>query len=394
MPVRILHLIETLGPGGAERLLYTNLRHLDRTRFAGIVCPLYDRSDHWGPAIREMGYLVKSPKLRGRLDWRRGLFRLRDLMRAEQINLIHTHLYGANLYGRFLARALGVPVLTTLHNPDHNPEVLTDNPSMSHLKFRLARMLDRWTSHYLGFRWIAVSEYVRAQAIQWISLRPDTIDVIYNGIEVNAFSSEVETRRTRIRAALGFKENEPLMLTLGRLNPQKGQRYLIQALPEIVASYPSARLLVVGTGPRSIQDDLQKTAAALGVARNTDFLGVRRDVADLLAGCDLFLFPSVYEGMGIALVEAMAAGRACIASHVGAIPEVVVDGTSGLLVKPRDSKALAAAVLDLLSDSGRRSQLGARAQERARLLFDVGTSVRRLQEVYEKTLDEWSRRHR
>jgi glycosyltransferase involved in cell wall biosynthesis len=389
MPIRVLHLIESLGVGGAERLLYSILKHLDRTRFESIVCPLYTTEDHWGSAIRGLGYLVKSPELKGRWNWRRGVIGLRELVRADNIDLIHSHLYDANFYGRLLGRNLHIPIVTSLHNPDYNPEILKDDPRLNRVKLCLSCMLDKWTSHLWGGRWIAVSEYVKADAIQRISLPPEKIDVVYNGVEVKLFSNAGEGPRARLRAALGIKEDEPILLTLGRLHPQKGQLYMIQALPKILAAYPTTRLLIVGSGSACFQSALQAKAESLGIARNTFFLGIRRDVVDLLAACDLFVFPSILEGMGLALVEAMAAGRACVASRVGPIPEVVEEGETGLLVEPRNPEGLAAAVVELLSDPGRRSRMGRRAQERARRLFDIETCVQRLQNVYTKTLDEW-----
>jgi glycosyltransferase involved in cell wall biosynthesis len=171
------------------------------------------------------------------------------------------------------------------------------------------------------------------------------------------------------------------------VSPQKGLLYAIRALPAVREKYPGAYLVSVGaTSDMRWLSRLEAEADSLGVARYVRFLGVRRDIPDLLRCCDLFVFPSLYEGLGISLVEAMASGRACVASRVGPIPEVIRHGVNGWLVPPADVRALADAVCLLLNDEGRRKRLGVSAAESARPRFHPEAAARKLEGVYEAAL--------
>jgi glycosyltransferase involved in cell wall biosynthesis len=171
------------------------------------------------------------------------------------------------------------------------------------------------------------------------------------------------------------------------VSPQKGLLYAIRALPAVREKYPEAYLVSVGaTSDKRWLSRLEAEADSLGIARYVRFLGVRRDIPDLLRCCDLFVFPSLYEGLGISLVEAMASGRACVASRVGPIPEVIRHGVNGWLVPPADVRALADAVCLLLNDEERRKRLGAYAAESTRPRFHPEAAARKLEGVYEAAL--------
>jgi glycosyltransferase involved in cell wall biosynthesis len=169
--------------------------------------------------------------------------------------------------------------------------------------------------------------------------------------------------------------------------------YAVRALPEILKQYPTAQLLSVGatTDPRWTAE-LKREAETLGVADHFHMLGARANVVDFLRACDIFVFPSLYEGLGIALIEAMAAGCVCVATNTGPIPEVVQDGKDGVLVPSADAEALARAICDLLGDPARRSQLGTAAKQTAFSKFQPKEQAERLTHVYESVLA--TQRHR
>jgi glycosyltransferase involved in cell wall biosynthesis len=176
-------------------------------------------------------------------------------------------------------------------------------------------------------------------------------------------------------------------LNVARLSPQKGLHHAIDALPRILATHPRAHLLSVGAQDhREWLDDLRRRSAERGVAGHVHFLGPRRDIPDLLRASDVFLFPSLFEGLGLALIEAMASGCVCVASAVGPIAGIVRDGVDGLLVPPGDAAALARAVLEAMSDAARRRMLAASAKETAARRFDPGAAADRLEAIYERVL--------
>jgi glycosyltransferase involved in cell wall biosynthesis len=179
------------------------------------------------------------------------------------------------------------------------------------------------------------------------------------------------------------------LLNVARVSPQKGLIYALRALPEILPQYPTVHLLSVGGTPDPAwRKQVEQEAAALVVADHFHLLGPRRDVIDFLRACDVFIFPSLYEGLGIALIEAMAAGCACVASSAGPIPEVVTDGEDGILVPPGNPQALAAAVSRLLSDESLRVRLGTAASETALRRFRPEESAATLTRIYQELLDQ------
>jgi glycosyltransferase involved in cell wall biosynthesis len=175
-----------------------------------------------------------------------------------------------------------------------------------------------------------------------------------------------------------------ILLNVARVSPQKGLVYALRALPAILKQYPTAQLVSVGaTTDQSWVDQLQREATTLGVSDHFHVIGRRRDVTDFLRACDVFIFPSLYEGLGIALIEAMAAGCACVATSAGPIPEVVTDGEDGILVPPGDADAIATAVCELLSDESLRTQLGTAASNTAFSRFQPEKSAAALTRIYE-----------
>ncbi len=381
--VRVLHLIEDLGPGGAEGLLYVNLSRLDRSRFDGIVCHLYDRALHWRQPIVDLGYPVISLGMTSIFDGGRGLLRLWRLLGREPVDLIHTHLYGANLLGRFAGRLRGVPVVGSLHNPDYEPSALRDNPALSPAKLGFLRLMDRVSCWIGSPQFVAVSEYVRQSAVKYLGISPVRTQVIYNAVDLKAFGPTGGCPEF-LRVELGLGLNDPVVLCVARLDPQKGLRYLIEAIPALVGQFPGLRVLFVGGGPPATRTSLLMLAKKLGIDSHVKFLGVQADVRAYLQLCDVFVLPSLYEGMGIALVEAMAMERACVASRVGAIPEVVADGRSGILVGPGDPSALAVAIARLLGDPALRDQMGVEGRRIVSERFNVDRNIVELETLYHR----------
>lgn len=386
MPVTILHLIEDLGSGGAERLLYVNLSRLDRGRFSGRVCHLYDRATHWRQPILDLGYPVTSLGLGSIRDLPRGVARLRRILREEPVDVVHTHLYGANLVGRAAAALAGVPVVSSIHNPDYEPAVLKDNPALFPAKVWGLNRLDRLTTRIARPHFVAVSEYVRESAVRYLGIRPDRATVIYNPVDLSRFRRGPDTvaAGSQVRRDLNIDPNERVLLSVARLDPQKGLRYLVEALPAIVRDFPDTIAVFVGGGSPESRAALETLAATLGVRRNIRFAGVQADITSYLEMCDLFVLPSLYEGLGIALVEAMAMERPCVASATTAMPEVVADGVSGLLVPPADAAGLAAAIVRLLRDPALRARMGVEGRRIAEERFDVSRNIHQLEAVYER----------
>ena len=380
----VAHVIETLGPGGAERLLYTNLKHFDPERIVSTVITVYSHATHWVEPIRELGVNVVSLDCRSARDIPKGVNRLRNWLRANRPDLIHSHLWAANIISRVAGRLAGVPVISSVHNPDHEPQAWSDGAQVSTPKRHTVKALDRWTAKMGNEKLIAVSDYVRHSAGRDLHFSLDAIELVYNPFDVDLMKAPAGKSRAELLAEHGLPADSLILLNVARVSPQKGLLYAVRALPEIVRQYPNAHLVSVGsTADAQWTTQLKREAETLGVADHFHVLGAQPNVVDFLRASDIFVFPSLYEGLGIALIEAMAAGCVCVASNTGPIPEVVEDGKDGILVPPADAPQLARVVCELLGDARRRSELSAAAKETAFRRFQPRQAADRLLSIYE-----------
>jgi glycosyltransferase involved in cell wall biosynthesis len=209
---------------------------------------------------------------------------------------------------------------------------------------------------------------------------------VYNPIDIDQFQSGDPRGRKKLIEELGLPDGSFVLLNVARVSPEKGLLHAIRALPAVKEKNPETYLVSAGAVDQRWLSRLEAEADLLGVARHVRFIGVRRDISDLLRSCDLFVFPSLYEGLGISLIEAMASGCACVASRVGPIKEVIRHGVDGWLVPPADAGALADAIRLLLDDEKRRERLGEAAAESVRTRFHPETAVRKLEGVYDAAL--------
>ena len=386
MMIHVVHVIESLGPGGAERLLYTNLKHFDPQRVRSTVITVYPHNTHWVEPVKELGVPVVSLDCRSTRDIPKGVSRLRTWLRANQPDLVHSHLWAANVISRIAGRMTGVPVVSSVHNPDHEPQAWSDGADVSLITRHAVKALDRWTAKFGSTRMVAVSDYVRKSAGRDLHFPLQSIDLVYNPFDVDLMKAPVKDRGELLRE-LGLPVESQILLNVARVSPQKGLLYAVRALPAILKQFPQVHLLSVGaTSDPRWTAELKREAESLGVADHFHMLGAQANVVDFLRACDIFVFPSLYEGLGIALIEAMAAGCVCVATNTGPIPEVVQDGKDGVLVPSADDEALARAICDLLGDPSRRSQLGTAAKQTAFSKFQPKEQAERLTRVYESVL--------
>ena len=226
---------------------------------------------------------------------------------------------------------------------------------------------------------IAVSDGVAA------SIRSKVpVDVVLHGVGADrAAPHGVATARATARASLGLGPDEPVIGTVGNFTAKKDQATLLRAVARLGERLPAVRLVLVGSGP--LDADLRRLVTTLELDANVVFAGSRGDVPDLLPAFDVFALSSRFEGLPIALLEAMASGLPCVATTVGGIPEVITDGRDGLLVEPADPGGLADALSALLGDPTRRDEVGRHAARRA-TDFEVTGAVRQIERVYDEAL--------
>jgi L-malate glycosyltransferase len=382
--LHVVHLIEALGSGGAERLLYTNLKHFDRQRIQSTVVTVYSNANHWLEPIRELDVPVFSLDCATPRDLPRGISKFSRWLRQHRPDVIHSHLWAANVIARVAGRLTGIPVISSVHNPDHEPETWDDGANVSRRKRLLAREIDRWTCWFGRPRLLAVSDYVRHSAHKSLHYPLSEIDLLYNPIDTDLALNPAQKSRSEILNECGLPQDSVLLVNVARVTPQKGVLYAVRAMPRILENHPNAHLVSVGATTDQVwANHLISEARSLGVADHFHLLGARQNVADFLRACDLFIFPSLYEGLGIALIEAMAMGCLCVATNAGPIPEFLEPGQDGLLVPPKDAEALAAAVNKLLSNPKGSEEISRNATRKAMERFQPQAAADRLTEIYE-----------
>ena len=344
--VKILYVIWSLAVGGAERVVSLLARHLDPSSYRPMVACLNDAGQLAGP-LEEAGVPVVAMHKQGLADVR-VLWRLIRLIHRERIQLVHTHLWGGNLWGRLAARLAGVPMVATEHNTD-----VWKRP----WHFAVDRWLARRT-HAL----VAVSGAVREFYIAH-GLPADRVETIPNGIETDRFPAP---SRSSLYDTLGWPAETPVFLSIGRLVPAKRHEVFIEVMAAVAGQHPEARGLIVGDGP--MRESLERRIRERGLAARVVLAGLRSDVPALLRGARAVVFTSEREGLPMVLLEAMASAVPVVACAVGGIPEVLEDGRTGWLVTPQDTAALIERLRHLAThpDTARRVGLAAQADVQKR----------------------------
>jgi glycosyltransferase involved in cell wall biosynthesis len=301
------------------------------------------------------------------------LFRILRHLKAQRYDIVHTHSSKAGALGRTAAVLARVPHV--VHTPHVFPFSQVNLPYYRKVLYRLIEKLMGAVSD----RIIAVSAWQRALALKSGIGRPDRVTLIHNGVPLP--SEAGPAGRRRIRKELGVERSEILVGTAGRIMAQKGHKLLVEAAAMLLDLHPQLRFFIAGSG--ELEHPLRATINQLSWCRQRiSLLGDRTDMPDLLAAADVFVLPSLWEGMPYALIEAMAAGKPVICANVGGMEEAVTDGENGLLVRAGDSVALASAIARLVEDPGLRKRLGEAAQRTVSEHFRAEDKLQQLARLY------------
>ena len=374
--MRVVHIIKITRISGAERHLLLLLAGLRQRGVDASLVILVERDKPMDDMLAEARNRdIPVTRLVIRRDYDFTLpWRLRARLRDCKPDLVHTHLVHADLYGYFAARAAGVPgVISSRHNDDQ----FRYRPRWR----RINRRMWRW---YAGG--IAISESIRQFAIKVEGASAEKISLVHYGIDFDWLGDdEIDSVRRQLRSDLGLDGDALIMGMVCRLVEQKGIPYALEAMRRLRTQFPRAHLVIAGDGDKA--SELRRLASALGIADRVHWLGWRGDAADLMSAFDLLLVPSLWEGFGLVLLEAMARRVPVIASRVGAIPEVIVHGETGILVEPRDVAALAGAMARLLDDRALRKYMGLLGAARLEERFSIKRMVEGTIAVYEQTVN-------
>jgi len=306
--------------------------------------------------------------------WRREIRPVRDflafvelfkLCRRERFDLVNTHTSKGGFLGRLAARLAGVPrVIHTAHG-------FAYNEASSRVLAMFYAWLERVAGHFCDLV-ISVNEEERLDAIRRKVIGSDKIVTVLNGIDLDLFKDTQKTEATR--RGMGVPEHAVVVGTVGRLAEQKGFAYLIRAIPRVLRSCPQAWFVFAGTGP--LEPELRALADEEGIRERCRFLGFREDIPELLACYDLFVLPSLWEGLSITLLEAMAAAKPVVATDIKGTREVITDEVNGLLVPPADPEALADGIVHLIRDRELAQSIGAKARDRIGQHFSQAAMIK------------------
>ena len=363
-PLTILQMLESDGPGGAETVMLQLSDELRRRGHRIIPVGPAARVGWLGQRFREGGYEPETYTIAGPLD-PGCVRRLVELIRSKGADLVHSHEFTMAVYGATAAAITRVPHVMTMHG----------NQKMTAAWRRRAAL--RLAFRYGGIA-AAVSRATKQQLDHDLGLDQHVISVAHNGVPLSRGDA------APIRREFSLLPDELVLLAVGNLEPRKGHAFLLRALAKLTQEGLRRpwRLLIAGGRGGPEAEGLQAFIREQGMTSRVHILTHRADVPDLQAAAHVFVMPSLWEGLPLALLEAMVAGRAIVASNISGIPEAITTEVEGLLVPPADERILAGALGRVLTDDVLRTALGRAAAERGHREFSVGAMADRYEALY------------
>lgn len=375
--------------GGAQENTLTTVLKVNRDRYRSVLVTgpsegpegsLLERARDLEAEVRLVPSLVREVAPVKDL---KALVHLIGVIHKERPLIVHTHTSKAGVLGRIAARVCRVPIIV------HTPHGHVFHDYYGRAATRLFIIAERFCARFTH-RLVMLTQNELKDHLELRIAPQEKFVVIHSGVDFSPFL-EARPARGSLRTQLGIPPDALVLGTVGRLVPIKGQAHLIAAMPSIVQKVPSAHLVLVGNGP--LRQDLEDQASRLGIADRVHFAGLREDVASCLADFDLFVLPSLNEGMGRALVEAMAMRLPVIASDVSGIRDLVEDERTGLRVPAGDADALASACIRLLSDNELARRLAEEGYRTVVPAYSEEEMIARIEALYEALSNEYAVQH-
>ncbi len=380
-PLRVLHLVYSFYRGGLESWLITMLQEIGRDVCVMDACCMGVDTGPWAPLMTKYGATVyHCPLTVTHLGFFRGLGRI---LHERPYDIVHNHLGIYSGFPVWIAHRAGVPVVTTFHNTDFTRATMwwLRLPIMSNLRLvygRLSMEYAKRHSDLLTGVSKGVLEHVLAGREEW----RQKARILYLGVAIPEESTPSE--RADFRESLGIPADAPLILHVGRFVEQKNHRGLIEVFSRLAHILPQARLLLVGEGP--LRPTVERLVESKNLRNLVHFLGFRNDVPRLMTKCDLFLLPSLHEGLPVVCMEALAAGLPVVASKIPGLVEAVDDGATGLLHEVDDYDGMARSGYKILTDRDYSRQLGDAGKARVTSFFSKEAAAMRLLKLYAELL--------
>ncbi|HKW94421.1 MAG TPA: TIGR03088 family PEP-CTERM/XrtA system glycosyltransferase [Methylomirabilota bacterium] len=359
----VAHVVNSLSTGGLENGV-VNVANDPKSSFRHVVICMTTS----GPLAARLNSDVRVLSV-GKRDGHdpRAVVRLVRLLQRIAPDIVHSRnwaTFDAVLAGR-------VARVSAIVHGEHGRDV-ADPQGRNRRRNRIRRLLSP-----LVTRFVTVSDDLRRWLVEDVRVRANKVRTIYNGVEHDRFA---DASRAEAREELRLSRDALVLGTVGRLDPVKDQGALVRAFAAIIPRHPEAVLLIAGDGP--CREELTNLVRSMGLDGRVRLLGERRDIPSVLASLDLFLLPSIAEGMSNTVLEAMATGLPVVATRVGGNPELVEEGVTGRLVPPRDHEALVGAMNDYLDDPHLRERHGKASSDRSRRHFSIERMRRQYEDLY------------
>lgn len=365
--ISVMNIISSLSVGGREKVVIDMLNGLNDDIFTLSLCCLKKAGpilDYLKNSNMELFFLNKKDGIDFGI-----IFKLTKILMMQKPDIVHTHNPGAFIYGSIAAKLANIPVIV---NTEHG------YGNVISLKKKMVEYyLIKHTS-----KTIAVSDDLKKKISDGSEWCQDKIITIHNGIDCEKFKSYKEIRK--IRESFNFKENDIIVGNVARLSEVKDHRTLIDAFSIVCSKFNNSKLVIVGDG--ELRKELENKASCNELKGRVYFLGERKDINDILSMLDIFVLSSISEGISISLLEAMASGKAIIATNVGGNPEVVIDGKTGILVPSSNPILMANAIERLISDRNFSLQICEAAKKHVNEKFSIKVMVKHIENLYENLL--------
>lgn len=370
--IHIMHVIYEFSMGGLENRLVNLMNVIDPNVFNFSICCI-KKSGIMATRIKRKD--IKIFELHRKSKNYLICLKLAMLFRKEKVDVIHTHGWSGfdGVIGAKLAR---VPVI--IHS-----EQGKDIEDIYSIKKR--RLWGRKLISYLANQVVTVSEEIKDSLVKTEKISPDKILTIHNGVDIQRFNINIDKIKKKEEVGIGSKDI--VIGTVGRLDPIKSYDTFLYCAKEVISEFPDLRFLLVGDGP--MRKNLEELSTKLGLQEKVTFIGERLDIPELLNIMDIFVLPSLSEGLSNTILEAMASGLPIITTRVGGNPEIIIDGETGFLVPPTDYQSLSKVLIQLLKAPSLAKKIGLAGQERAKRHFSLSKMV----SSYEALYKELSEKH-
>lgn len=367
----VLQYVETSGPGGAETVLLNIAKHLNRVRFEPSV--VLHRSDWLHQSLKKEE--IATEIIPSTHSWDIPfLMKFIGYCRRHKIDLIHSHLFGANLYSSLAGAILRIPVIATFHN-----ELFFQGRLERFLKLK-AMLIRKFAA-----RMVFVANYMQDEYIRHLNFPANKISTVYNGVETGFKIKQDEI--SSLKKELDIGDDNLVAGHVANFRAPKGHRYLVESAAIVVKRIPNAIFLLIGDeGDGTIKKEIENSIIEFGLQGNFRLLGFRKDVEKLLQLIDVFVLSSTSEGLPLSVIEAMACSRPVVATNVGGLPEIIVPNSTGFLAEPRNSEALAEKLILLLENTALRAEMGNAGRKLVEDKYSMRTMIKNYQDLYEEML--------